>query len=242
MAGTKTIAALRATLTGLCLLAAMPAAQAQGDPEYRAELGAGAGLATYMGDLNGSPLKSMQPALTLMGKYKPNPRMAWTLHLHYTQLKGSTNGRQDYLPQQPAALDSTGVMQPMGQYSFKKGTADVSLGYEYNFWPYGTGREYRGARPLVPFLQAGLGLTISGSTALNSHFGVGVKYKLAQRWNLTALWRIVFTGSDQIDGLKDPYGIKSSGLYKNTDGYSQLSLTVSYDLWAKCKTCHNEHE
>ena len=45
-----------------------------------------------------------------------------------------------------------------------------------------------------------------------------------------------------LDGVKDPYGIKSSGLFKNTDCYSQLRVSLTYDLWAKCKTCHNDRD
>ncbi len=35
---------------------------------------------------------------------------------------------------------------------------------------------------------------------------------------------------DELDGQKDPYGIKSSGLFKNTDSYSTLQLTFSYSF------------
>ena len=72
--------------------------------------------------------------------------------------------------------------------------------------------------------------------------GIGIKYKMASRWNLTAEWMMHFTGNDKIDGISDPYGIKSGGIFKNTDCYSMLGLTVTYDLWAKCKTCHNDRE
>jgi hypothetical protein len=51
-----------------------------------------------------------------------------------------------------------------------------------------------------------------------------------------------FTGSDKLDGIADPYGIKSNGLFKNTDCYSLLAVTITYDLWAKCKTCHNDKD
>ena len=51
-----------------------------------------------------------------------------------------------------------------------------------------------------------------------------------------------FTLSDMLDGMKDPYGIKSSGLFKNTDCYSMLNLSLTYDLWAKCKVCHNDRD
>jgi hypothetical protein len=51
-----------------------------------------------------------------------------------------------------------------------------------------------------------------------------------------------FTTSDRLDGVKDPYGIESSGLFKNTDCYSTLQVTLTYDLWAKCKTCNNDRD
>jgi hypothetical protein len=72
--------------------------------------------------------------------------------------------------------------------------------------------------------------------------GAGVKYKISQRLNLTAEWAMRFTPSDYLDGRKDTYGIQSSGLFKNTDCYSVLQLAVSYDIWMKCKTCHNDRD
>ena len=39
---------------------------AQDEPEYRAEIGAGVGLAAYQGDLSGSITKNMQPMFSLM--------------------------------------------------------------------------------------------------------------------------------------------------------------------------------
>lgn len=227
-------------LTGL--LTGMQGVSAQGDPEYRAEVGAGVGPMNYLGDLNGNLLKNLSPQATVMAKYKPNPRMAYSLHVSYAKLKGSASGVDTFYPATPEGLDGASVMPRLEDYEFAQAVVDVAVGFEYNFWPYGTGREYRGAKPLVPFVQGGLGLTAGGGTHGNLHFGAGVKYKLGQRWNLTAMWRAVFTGSDTLDGLKDPYGVKSSGLFKNTDGYSSLWLTLSYDLWAKCKTCHNENE
>ena len=56
------------------------------------------------------------------------------------------------------------------------------------------------------------------------------------------MWMMHFTGSDSLDDVSDPYGIKSSGLFKNTDCYSTLQLTLTYDIWAKCKTCNNDRD
>ena len=107
--------------------------------------------------------------------------------------------------------------------------------------------KYRGARPLTPFITLGLGLAYADakpdhSLASSLQLGGGLKYKVADRLNLTAEWVIHFTGSDLLDGVADPYGIKSSGLFKNTDGYTSLMITATYSFNAKCRTCHNEDE
>ena len=122
---------------------------------------------------------------------------------------------------------------------------DLSLTYEYNFWPYGTGRDYRGAQKLTPFVFLGLGATYvktSDKSVFTGNFplGVGVKYKLGKRVNLGLEWAIHFSLSDELDGVKDPYMIKSSGLFKNTDCYSALQLTLTYSFMQKCRTCNSD--
>ena len=77
---------------------------------------------------------------------------------------------------------------------------------------------------------------------INMPVGAGVKYKLAPRLNLADEWTIHFTGNDRLDGVKDHYRITSSGLFKNTDCYTHLRLSLTYDIWAKCKVCHNDKE
>ena len=219
----------------IALLLATLAASAQQEPEYRLELGAGAGLAAYEGDFNGSLLKGMQPMGTLVAKYKLNPRMAWAFFLGYAQLKGSSADADTYYPE----LDANPV-------SFKNNLVDAQVRFECNFWAFGTGREYHGARKLTPFVAGGMGLCFAKCDdtvgAFEVPLGLGVKYKLADRLNLTAEWMMHLTGTDRLDGVKDPYGIKSSGLFKNTDCYASMQLSVTYDLWAKCKTCHNDDE
>jgi hypothetical protein len=72
--------------------------------------------------------------------------------------------------------------------------------------------------------------------------GFGVKYKLMDRLNLTAEWLMHISGSDKLDGIRDPYGIKSSDLFKNTDCYTTLQLSLTYEFMEKCKTCHNDKD
>lgn len=206
------------------------ASSAQEDPEYKLELGAGAGMITYLGDYNGNLTADMQPWGAVMAKYRMNPRMALGLTVGYGTLKGNTS--------------NAGTWYPENDYEFSNSIIDAGLRFEYNFWPFGTGKEYRGARRFTPFIAIGLGMTHhsgkESGMAANFPLGAGVKYKIGERMNLTAEWRIHFTTSDLLDDVKDPYGIKSSGLFKNTDCYSVIQVALSYDLWAKCKTCNND--
>ncbi len=201
------------------------AANAQDEPEYKMEIGAGTGLVSYVGDCNGNPLKGMQPWLALVAKYRMDPRVAIAFDLGRGKLKGK------------AETSNSG-------YEFKHDITEADVRLEYNFWPYGTGYEYRGARRFTPFITMGLGASFytgpeNGAT-MNLPIGAGIKYKIGNRLNLTAEWAMRFTLSDKLDGSKDPLGIKSSGLFKNTDGYSVLQIALTYDLWEKCKTCNND--
>lgn len=225
---------MKKAVTSILMLVAAMAATAQTDPEYRAEIGGGIGLLSYQGDFNGSILKNMQPGGSLLAKYRFNPRMDIALNVTYSKLKGSSGNVSTWYPE---FSDST--------LAFSNTVIDAGLRFEYNFWPYGTGREYFGARRFTPFIAIGLGLTYAktgdGSVVTgNLPIGVGVKYKMGTRLNIALEWVMHFSLSDKLDGVDDPYGIDSNGIFKNTDSYSMLQLSVTYDIWAKCKTCHND--
>lgn len=207
---------------------------AQTEPEYRLEVGGGIGMVSYQGDFNGNIFKNMQPMFSLLAKYKFNPRVAIAMNISYGKLKGSAKDITSHVPAQWV------------DYTFKRKIGDVGVRMEYNFWPYGTGMEYRGAQRLTPYIFIGLGTTVyktdKPQLAMNMPLGLGMKYKAADRVNIALEWAMHFSSSDRLDGVSDPLGIKSSGLFKNTDCYSELRLSVTYDLWAKCKTCHNDRD
>ena len=207
---------------------------AQTEPEYRLEIGAGVGMVSYEGDFNSHIFKNMQPAFSLLARYKYNPRVALAMNISYMTLKGSAKDVTSYVPESWAG------------YSFKRKVGDVGIRLEYNFWPYGTGMEYRGAQRLTPYIFIGLGTTVfkddKTQLTMNMPIGAGVKYKAADRVNVALEWAMHFSNSDRLDGVSNPYGIRSHGLFKNTDCYSHLRLSVTYDLWAKCKTCHNDRD
>ena len=209
---------------------------AQDDVEYRMEVGAAVGLMGYHGDFNGSLTKDLQLMGSLVARYIFNPYMGLKANVSYGMLKGSSADVKTWYPE----FSET-------PYSFSNKLVDLDVVYEYNFWPYGTGRDYRGAKRLTPYLLLGLGGTFVKTDqknvfTANLPIGVGVKYKVGARVNVGLEWAMHFSLNDELDGVKDPYGIKSSGLFKNTDCYSTLQLSVTYSFMAKCRTCHNEDE
>ena len=221
----------------LMLMVLLPAARmsAQDDPQYRMEIGADVGTVSYEGDFNGNVLKNMQPMFSALWRYNFDPYKDLRLSATYGKLKGSSKDVDTYYPDYATE-----------EYSFNRNLLDVSLVFEYNFWPYGTGRDYRGAKRLTPYIYGGIGATSASGGGSKSVFaanvpiGLGVKYKLNERMNLGLDWGIHFSLSDELDGVKDPYQVKSSGMFKNTDCYSMLQLTLTYSFKAKCRTCNKE--
>ncbi len=223
----------KATLL-LLMLAAMLNMNAQTDDEYLMEIGGGVGFLGYLGDYNNVLTRDLQPMATLLVRRNLNPYMGLRLAASFGKLKGDERDVKTVYP-------STGVIP----YSFSRTLTDVSLTYEYNFWPYGTGHDYYGAKRLTPFVFLGLGGTYAGDDGssvftANVPIGLGLKYKVGQRMNVGVEWAMHFSMSDKLDGRKDPYGITSSGMFKNTDCYSVLQLTLSYSFMPKCTTCNKD--
>ena len=223
----------KATLL-LLMLAAMLNMNAQTDDEYLMEIGGGVGFLGYLGDYNNVLTRDLQPMATLLVRRNLNPYMGLRLAASFGKLKGDERDIKTVYP-------STGVTP----YSFSRTLTDVSLTYEYNFWPYGTGHDYYGAKRLTPFVFLGLGGTYAGGDGssvftANVPIGLGLKYKVGQRINVGVEWAMHFSMSDKLDGRNDPYGITSSGMFKNTDCYSVLQLTLSYSFMPKCTTCNKD--
>ena len=225
---------MRKGLVTLLMLCAKLTASAQQDDEYLMEIGGGVGMVSYQGDFNGKITSGMQPAGAIVWRRLLNPYMGFRVTGMMGKLKGDATRVETYYPDETTRA-----------YSFDRSLTDVSVTYEYNFWPYGTGRDYRGAKRLTPFVFGGIGATyVSGGEkkvfTANVPIGLGIKYKLKERLNVGLEWSMHFSLSDELDGMADPYGIKSSGAFKNTDCYSGLMLTLTYSFKSKCRTCNND--
>ena len=225
---------MRKGLVTLLMLCATLTASAQQDDEYLMEIGGGVGMVSYQGDFNGKITSGMQPAGAIVWRRLLNPYMGFRVTGMMGKLKGDATRVETYYPDETTRA-----------YSFDRSFTDVSVTYEYNFWPYGTGRDYRGAKRLTPFVFGGIGATyVSGGEkkvfTANVPIGLGIKYKLKERLNVGLEWSMHFSLSDELDGIADTYGIKSSGAFKNTDCYSGLMLTLTYSFKSKCRTCNND--
>ena len=202
--------------------------KAQTELEYRMEIGGMVGGSAYLGDANYTRLfKNLKPGGGAIARYNLNPRMALKFDLAYGGISGDASEKVF-----PAVADRESL-------KFKKSVVDVGCQYEMNFWAYGTGRSYKNTHRLVPYIQAGLGFTAtSGAFTLNIPVGFGVKYKVAERVNVGLDWTVRFSLSDRLDGIADPYGLKS-GFLKNKDSYCWTMVYVSYDFWPRLRKCNN---
>lgn len=233
---TLSIQSLRRLLL-LTLLAALALVKGQGvmaqeDDTYKFDLGAGAGMSGYLGDANESNLfKHPGLAANISFRYLANPRLAVRGLLNLASLSGNT-------------ADWTNQLPGGAQYSFKSWVYDLQGRAEFNFFPFGIGETYKRLRRWTPYLALGVGCALSssgGSTAVafSVPMAAGVKFKVTKRFNLALEFAMTKVFGDHVDGpdLSDLYTIKSS-FFKNTDWYSTLALSFSYEFGPRCVVCH----
>ena len=199
---------------------------------YKFDVGVHGGMSGYLGDANESNLyKHPGYAAGVSFRYLPNSRWAFRGVLSTASLSGNTADFEDKFP--------GGV-----NFDFKSQIYDLSAHCEFNFFNYGIGETFKKMRRLSPYLAVGVGASLAtcdgnNAFAFNIPMAVGVKYKLAQRLNLGLEFSMTKVFSDKVDGknLSDLYQIQSSFL-KNTDWYSQLAISITYEFGKRCETRH----
>ncbi|MDE7136375.1 MAG: hypothetical protein K2N91_07060, partial [Muribaculaceae bacterium] len=98
----------------------------------------------------------------------------------------------------------------------------------------GIGETYKNLRRWSPYIALGLGASVASCDGKTSFaptlpMAVGVKYKLKERLNLGIEFSMTKVFGDKIDQIDDPYMIESSFI-KNTDWYSNISISLSYEF------------
>lgn len=216
-------------LTLLMLTSLVGSVSAQ-ELEYKMEFGGLLGGSFYLGDANYSSLyKNTNIGGGLFARYNLNPRMALKFDLAYGGISGNALELKNKFP------DVEGQ-----EWKFNKSVVDLGCQYEISFWGFGTGRGYKGTKRLAPYIQMGMGFTYGNETfTMNIPVGFGVKYKLKDRLNVGVDWTMHFSLSDNLDGISDPYSIKS-GFLKNKDSYSFTMFYISYDFCPRYRKCNND--
>ena len=207
--------------------------QATAQPEtYRFDLGAGIGMSGYLGDANESSLFSNPGmAANVSLRYLLNTRIAFRGVLNLASLSGSTADMENVLP--------GGAV-----YDFKSNLYDLQVRGEFNFFSYGIGESYKRLSRISPYLALGIGVSMASCegksfAAMTIPMAIGVKYKIKPRLNLGLEFSMTKVIGDHADGaeLSDLYLIKSSFI-KNTDWYSTLQLSISYEFGERCAGCN----
>ena len=208
------------------------AVQLRAQEDYRFEIGGGAGMTGYLGDANTSFL-FQHPSwdVEALFRYIATPRWNFKTGLYIGGLAGDS-------------ADMTNVFPSGETYKVSTIFYEISELAEFNFFAYGIGETYRHLKRFTPYLAAGVGLTMwtvdsSTGAAFTLPFGIGFRYKPSRRVNLGLEFLMKKTFTDRLDGknLQDPTGIKSSFM-KNTDWYSTLTFSVSYEFSKRCATCN----
>jgi hypothetical protein len=196
------------------------------------EVGAWGGTSFYIGDANpNTPFHRPLPAFGGFVRANLSPRYVLKLSSTYGAVAGDTRDFSNKFPGDKQA-------------DFEKNFLDLGLNLEFNFVDYGLPSYSRDSRKFSPYIFIGAGLTASqdgfnnmNRIDFNFPFGVGVKYKFANRFNLGLEWSMHILFVDDFDVmdeaskiLDNPYGHSGISSIKNKDKYSIAKIFISIDL------------
>lgn len=225
---------LKRVIATLCIVVVAGMSHIGKAQDYKFELGAEAGISSYWGDANQSSI-IYRPGFTGGAIFRYIIDYRWAIRANLSAAMISAN-----------SADHDNVFPGGATYQFNTTLFDAGCRAEFNFFNYGIGYAYRNTKRLSPYITAGIAFCAgfpenNNFFAVNIPLGVGVKYKVADRWNLGLEFAMHKVLCDHVDSqdLKDPYKIPSSVL-KNTDWFSTLVFTVTYDFGFRtlpCNTC-----
>jgi len=181
--------------------------------EYLAELGVNGGISYLLDDKNSVPFNNPFLDLGLIYRHNFNERLS--AHLAWN------NTRNIYFN----PLDT--IMLNI-----------IDLCGEFNFFDL-IKRQYKPkSTNFSPYIFAGAGFAFNQQTSgFNIPFGVGIKYKLGNRFNLNAQWaHRLMLNTDKIEGIESAL---NGSNFMNKDLVSTFTIGLSYDFWKRpcdCKT------
>jgi len=186
-----------------------------GQDQYRAEIGINGGGSYYIGDANNKLFNNMQLAYSGFLRYCHDYRLAAKFEITNTKILGPG-------------------------FSNRVLTADLTG--EFNFFDLEKNEYKRFSKIFSPYIFVGLGeMFYTNNSNMSIPFGVGMKVKLGNRWNLNAQWTNRLLLADNLEGLNelnDPKKLNGSNIFNN-DLLSTVTVGVSFDIWKKQCDCKN---
>jgi hypothetical protein len=211
-------------LGALALNACYLSAQVVELDEYKAEIGLAGGGSYYLGDANSQLFFNMQPSYGGFFRYILNQRIAFRAELNYTGIK---------------YLDLTTPTEFNKTFNDTIYSADFCG--EFNFFDLERNPYKRLSKTFSPYIFAGVGMIYSDSIKASIPFGIGMKVKLAKRWNLNVQWSNRLSFGDNLEGkpiLNNPNRLNGTNIFNN-DLLSTFTIGISYDIWKKPCDCVN---
>jgi len=218
-------------LSVFCLLSIHVSSQEFELDEYRAEIGISGGGSYYLGDANSALFNSTQLSYGAFFRYRFNPRVAAKAEFESTKINGAFTDQ-----------NSTPV-------SFTNPVKSLDFTGEFNFFDLERNEYKLYSKIFSPYIFAGVGVMNYSYTDIlrfkpSIPFGLGMKVKLGNRWNLNVQWTTRLLLADNLEnvvGLNDPknlYKLNGSNPFNN-DFLSTLTVGISFDIWKKGCDCLN---
>ncbi|MDO9153303.1 MAG: DUF6089 family protein [Paludibacter sp.] len=193
--------------------------------DYLAEIGINAGGSYMLDNHNGVPFKNSKLDFGVIYRHNFNERLS--AHAEWNNTRISFFNQFSALP-----IDTIGLNM-------------IDFCGEFNFFDL-IKKEYKPmSKSFSPYIFAGLGMAFTQNTVSvfpfgygYIPFGIGIKYKMGNRFNVNAKWahRLIF--NDKIEGTES---VLNGTNFLNNDLNSTFTIGVSYDFWKKPCDCNNSH-
>src|ERR1035437_650882 len=195
--------------------------------EYRAEIGLAGGGTYYLGDANSQLFNNLQFSYGAFFRYRLDQRFA--LKAEFTRVP-KIIGRNN---------------------SFVNDTINVGdICLEFNFFDLENNPYKRFSKIFSPYIFSGFGVMtdLYDKQKLPEpcfSFGIGLKVKLAERWNFNAQWsNKLLLLSDNMENnplYNNKNKLNGSNIFNN-DLLSTVSVGISFAFWEKnCKCANNSY-
>lgn len=206
--------------------------------EYKYELGTSLGAVGYMGDLNPTvPFASLGAGAYVQARYNINFRMVAFVSLGYQLFRGQSKQQDVRFPNSPSVKFSTSTIL-------------LNPAFEYNFFPYSDKFPFLQTKRLTPYISLGVAVGLGLKEKGGAFFipgvtgALGLKYKVANRWNIQlqlggmhCFTDALETGKKEGNAMNNPYGVNKRP-WKGNDGGVALLVGVTYEFGSRVVECN----